>query len=78
MTTKQESAIAVFMQRPEVHGPPAYYSQDWEVDRPAIFGREGVISVPPDVPHPLLLGAAGLELGFAVGKMMRSARNCRA
>jgi glyoxylase-like metal-dependent hydrolase (beta-lactamase superfamily II) len=29
VTTKQESAIAAFTQRPEVHGPPAYYTSDW-------------------------------------------------
>jgi hypothetical protein len=29
-TTKQESAIAVATQRPELHGPPAYFTQDWE------------------------------------------------
>jgi glyoxylase-like metal-dependent hydrolase (beta-lactamase superfamily II) len=29
VTTKQESATAVLTQRPEVHGPPAYFTQDW-------------------------------------------------
>lgn len=29
VTTKQESAIAALMQRPEVHGPPAYFTPDW-------------------------------------------------
>lgn len=29
VTTKQESAIAVMMQREEMHGPPAYFTQDW-------------------------------------------------
>jgi glyoxylase-like metal-dependent hydrolase (beta-lactamase superfamily II) len=29
VTTKQESLMAVATQRPEVHGPPAYYTQDW-------------------------------------------------
>ena len=28
-TTKQESMLAVVMQREELHGPPAYYTQDW-------------------------------------------------
>jgi glyoxylase-like metal-dependent hydrolase (beta-lactamase superfamily II) len=32
-TTKQESLMAVATQRPEVHGPPAYYTQDWEAAR---------------------------------------------
>lgn len=30
ITTAQESAYAVFTQRPEMHGPPRYYTQDWE------------------------------------------------
>jgi len=29
ITVKQESAIAVAMQRREMHGPPAYFTQDW-------------------------------------------------
>jgi glyoxylase-like metal-dependent hydrolase (beta-lactamase superfamily II) len=33
VTTKQESAYAVATQRPEVHGPPAYFTQDWDAAR---------------------------------------------
>lgn len=29
VTTKQESALAVMAQRQEMHGPPAYFTQDW-------------------------------------------------
>ena len=29
ITVKQESAAAVLAQRPEVHGPPMYYTPDW-------------------------------------------------
>jgi glyoxylase-like metal-dependent hydrolase (beta-lactamase superfamily II) len=29
VTTKQESAMAVATQRREMHGPPAYFTQDW-------------------------------------------------
>ncbi len=29
-TTKQESFLAVMAQKPELHGPPAYYTPDWE------------------------------------------------
>ena len=28
-TVKQESLVAVAVQRPELHGPPAYFTQDW-------------------------------------------------
>lgn len=30
ITTAQESAYAVAVQRPEMHGPPMYYTQDWQ------------------------------------------------
>jgi len=30
VTTKQESAYAVAVQRPELHGPPAYYTTEWD------------------------------------------------
>lgn len=30
VTTKQESAMAVWQQKQEVHGPPAYFTCDWE------------------------------------------------
>ena len=30
VTTAQESAYAVVRQKPELHGPPMYYTQDWE------------------------------------------------
>lgn len=36
VTTKQESATAVLTQRPEVHGPPAYYTSDWESARRSV------------------------------------------
>jgi glyoxylase-like metal-dependent hydrolase (beta-lactamase superfamily II) len=29
VTTRQESVYAVALQKPEIHGPPAYYTQDW-------------------------------------------------
>ncbi len=29
ITTNQESAYAVMTQKPELHGPPMYYTQDW-------------------------------------------------
>ena len=30
ITTAQDSAYAVATQRPELHGPPMYYTQDWQ------------------------------------------------
>lgn len=36
VTTRQESAYAVMMQRPELHGPPMYYTQDWNQARRSV------------------------------------------
>ena len=36
ITTKQESAFAVARQRPELHGPPMYYTPDWGRAREAV------------------------------------------
>jgi glyoxylase-like metal-dependent hydrolase (beta-lactamase superfamily II) len=36
VTTKQESFTAVVQQRPELHGPPAYYTSDWEAARQSV------------------------------------------
>src|SRR4051812_31628170 len=36
ITTRQESAYAVAIQRPEMHGPPMYYTQDWPAARESV------------------------------------------
>ncbi|MDQ3314110.1 MAG: MBL fold metallo-hydrolase [Verrucomicrobiota bacterium] len=36
ITTRQESAYAVAVQKPELHGPPAYFTQDWEAARASV------------------------------------------
>jgi glyoxylase-like metal-dependent hydrolase (beta-lactamase superfamily II) len=36
ITTKQESMLAVMTQRCELHGPPAYYTQDWDRSRESV------------------------------------------
>jgi hypothetical protein len=35
-TTKQESFFAVATQRPEMHGPPMYYTTDWPAARASV------------------------------------------
>jgi glyoxylase-like metal-dependent hydrolase (beta-lactamase superfamily II) len=35
-TTKQESFLAVATQRPELHGPPAYFTIDWDAARDSV------------------------------------------
>lgn len=36
ITTTQESAYAVATQKPELHGPPMYFTQDWEASRASV------------------------------------------
>ncbi len=36
VTTKQESLLAVLAQRPEIHGPPAYFTTDWDAARDTV------------------------------------------
>lgn len=36
ITTKQESAYAVATQRPELHGPPMYFTSDWDSARDSV------------------------------------------
>jgi glyoxylase-like metal-dependent hydrolase (beta-lactamase superfamily II) len=36
ITTAQESAYSVAFQVPELHGPPMYYTQDWEASRESV------------------------------------------
>ncbi len=36
VTTRQESALAVMRQRPELNGPPKYYTIDWEAARESV------------------------------------------
>ena len=36
ITTRQESAYAVAMQTPEMHGPPMYFTQDWAAARASV------------------------------------------
>jgi glyoxylase-like metal-dependent hydrolase (beta-lactamase superfamily II) len=44
VTTKTESASAVLTQRPELHGPPAYYTSDWGAARRSV---EALASLEP-------------------------------
>jgi len=35
-TTKQESLSAIATQKPELHGPPAYYTSDWDAAQASV------------------------------------------
>ena len=65
ITTNQESAYAVAMQRPELHGPPQYYTPDWDAARLSV---RRIAALQPDV--------AITMHGHAMrGEEMRSALN---
>src|SRR5688500_12677851 len=36
ITTRQESAYAVATQAPEMHGPPMYFTQDWQASAESV------------------------------------------
>lgn len=36
ITTNQESAYAVAVQKPEMHAPPTYYTQDWQASKRSV------------------------------------------
>src|SRR5205823_1713983 len=46
VTTAQESAYAVAVQEPEVHGPPMYYTQDWGASHESV---RRLAALEPDV-----------------------------
>jgi glyoxylase-like metal-dependent hydrolase (beta-lactamase superfamily II) len=48
-TTKQESFLAVATQRPELHGPPAYFTTDWEAAKMSV---QRLAALEPDVIAP--------------------------
>ncbi|MGV3723008.1 MAG: MBL fold metallo-hydrolase [Actinomycetota bacterium] len=37
ITTRQESAYAVLTQEPEIHGPPMYFTPDWDAARASVM-----------------------------------------
>lgn len=43
VTTKQESLLAVAAQSPELHGPPAYYTSDWEAAKLSVQRLAGLL-----------------------------------
>ena len=46
ITTAQESAYAVLTQKLELHGPPMYYTEDWEMARQSV---EDLRDLEPDL-----------------------------
>ncbi len=60
-TTNQESILAVATQKPELHGPPKYYTQDWDAAKLSV-GR--LAALLPSV------AAAGHGLPMSGGEML--------
>jgi glyoxylase-like metal-dependent hydrolase (beta-lactamase superfamily II) len=48
-TTRQESFLAVATQRPELHGPPSYFTTDWDAARDSVRRLAGL--------HPAFMAA---------------------
>ncbi|MFP4438740.1 MAG: MBL fold metallo-hydrolase [Chloroflexaceae bacterium] len=46
ITTRQESAFAVALQQPELHGPPMYYTTDWDAAQHSV---ERLASLEPEL-----------------------------
>lgn len=42
ITTTQESAYAVAMQKPDMHGPPMYYTQNWDESEASVSTLAGL------------------------------------
>ncbi len=61
ITTTQESAYAVATQRPELHGPPMYYTQNWTQSRLSV---ERLAALEPEIVvtgHGRAMGGAGMR-----------------
>jgi glyoxylase-like metal-dependent hydrolase (beta-lactamase superfamily II) len=84
VTVKQESGTAVWEQRQEVHGPPAYFTPNWPqarqsvafpkhgryVPQPATADETGVTSVPPAVGPGVSTWALGLGVAGTVALVL--------
>jgi glyoxylase-like metal-dependent hydrolase (beta-lactamase superfamily II) len=66
VTTKQESLIAVAQQRVELHGPPMYFTSDWDAARDSV---QHLVSMNPSVI------ATGHGLPLHGGRMIEELRD---
>lgn len=73
ITTAQESAYGVLTQEPELHGPPMYYTPDWESARRSV---ESLAALEPDLIVPghgrAMRGPAMLEALRALARDFRT------
>jgi glyoxylase-like metal-dependent hydrolase (beta-lactamase superfamily II) len=64
VTTKQESLYAVLTQRPEVHGPPAYYTMDWRAAEESVAELAELEPAVAVTGHGIAMRGARLERGL--------------
>ena len=64
-TTQQESLVAVATQRPELHGPPAYFTQDWRASGDSV-GR--IAALEPEI---LATGHGEPQAGPSMRRLLR-------
>jgi glyoxylase-like metal-dependent hydrolase (beta-lactamase superfamily II) len=64
VTTKQESLYAVLTQRPEVHGPPAYYTIDWRAAEESVAALAELEPSVAVTGHGVAMRGARLERGL--------------
>jgi len=69
-TTKQESLTAIASQKPELHGPPAYYTSDWDAAKASV---EILANLKPQCVAPGHgLPVAGAEVATALDDLARN------
>jgi glyoxylase-like metal-dependent hydrolase (beta-lactamase superfamily II) len=64
VTTKQESMIAALTQRPEIHGPPAYYTIDWVAARRSVEILAGIEPEIAATGHGIPMRGAAMRAGL--------------
>ncbi|GJG87257.1 MBL fold metallo-hydrolase [Gemmatimonadetes bacterium T265] len=64
VTTKQESAVAVYEQRLEIHGPPMYYTPDWDAARASVAQLAELAPEVAVTGHGLPMSGAALRDGL--------------
>ena len=66
VTTAQESAYAAAMQEPELHGPPKYFTHDWQA------ARESVARLAPLEPELVITGHGRAMRGPAMREALQT------
>jgi glyoxylase-like metal-dependent hydrolase (beta-lactamase superfamily II) len=75
-TTKQESFLAVATQRPELHGPPSYFTTDWDAARGSVrrLAALGPLRIAPGHGRPMAGDEVAAQLGVLAEQFDQRAR----